>query len=126
MENKSEVFIAEQETEEKHINFDKIMKTEVKPRRVGTITVGICMVAFGVMFLLCSVFEVMKYQAVFALWPLILIALGVEILVYSCFKGKLIYDKGSVFIMIIMLFLSAGMAMIDVCWKTAELYMSHL
>ena len=33
-------------------------RKETKTRRVGTITVGICMVSFGVMFLLCSVFKI--------------------------------------------------------------------
>lgn len=97
-----------------------------KPRRVGTVTVGLSMVAFGVMFLLCSVFEIMAYQTVFALWPAILIALGMELLIFSFFQEKLVYDKGSVFIMILMLFLSAGMATVDVCWKVAEYYIPYL
>lgn len=101
-------------------------KAQNKPRRVGTITVGLSMVAFGIMFLLCSVFGIMAYQTVFALWPAILIALGAELLVFSFFQGKLVYDKGSVFIMILMLFLSAGMAAVDVCWKAAEYYIPYL
>lgn len=102
------------------------IKKETGTRRVGTLTVGISMVVFGVMFLLCSVFEVLKYQLVFALWPVILILLGLEILIYCSFKGKLVYDKGSVFIMLLMLFLSAGMAAVDVCWRAAEYYMPYL
>lgn len=99
---------------------------EMKTHRVGTITVGVCMVAFGIMFLLCSVFQIMEYQIVFALWPVILIAFGVEILVYSGFEGKLTYDKGSVWIMILMLFLSGGMAAVDVCIKAFAHYFPHL
>lgn len=95
-----------------------------KPRRVGTVSIGIAMVTFGVMFLLCSVFEILAYETVFALWPVILIALGIELLIFSFFKGKLIYDKGSVFIMILMMFLAAGMAAVDVCFKLAEYYMT--
>ena len=101
-------------------------RKETKTRRVGTITVGICMVSFGVMFLFCSVFKIIKYQVVFALWPVIIIALGVEMLIYSGFKGKLIYDKGSVWIMILMLFLSGGMATVDVCMKAFAYYFPHL
>lgn len=112
-------------------NIDESKKTvekkeTTKTRRVGTVTVGLSMVIFGIMFLLCSVFEVLAYQTVFALWPAILIVLGLELLVYSFFKGKLVYDKGSVFIMILMLFLSAGMAAVDVCWKAAEYYLPYL
>lgn len=97
-----------------------------KPRRVGTVSIGISMVVFGVMFLLCSVFEIMTYELVFSLWPVILIALGLELLVFSFLKGKLIYDKGSVLIMILMMILAAAMAAADLCWKAAEYYMPYL
>ena len=102
-------------------------KDTTKTRRVGTISVGLSMVVFGIMFLLCSVFGILSYRTVFAMWPAILVVLGLEILIYSFWKGKLVYDKGSVFIMILMLFLSAGMAAADVCFKLADYYMTiHL
>ncbi len=97
----------------------------VKPRRVGTISIGVSMVTFGVMFLLCSVFEILSYETVFALWPVILIAYGLELLVFSFLKGKLVYDKGAVFIMILLMVFAAGMAGVDVCFKVADYYMSH-
>lgn len=97
-----------------------------KMRRVGTVSIGVSMVVFGVMFLLCSVFEIMTYEVVFSLWPVILIALGLELLVFSFFKGKLIYDKGSVLIMILMMILAVAMAGADLCWKAAEYYMPYL
>ncbi|MBE5884991.1 MAG: hypothetical protein E7284_01110 [Lachnospiraceae bacterium] len=102
-------------------------KDATKTRRVGTISVGLSMVVFGIMFLLCSVFGILSYRTVFAMWPAILVVLGLEILIYSFWKGKLVYDKGSVFIMILMLFLSAGMAAADVFFKLADYYMTiHL
>lgn len=99
-------------------------KDATKTRRVGTISVGLSMVVFGIMFLLCSVFGILSYRTVFAMWPAILVVLGLEILIYSFWKGKLVYDKGSVFIMILMLFLSAGMAAADVFFKLADYYMT--
>lgn len=95
-------------------------------RRVGTITVGVSMVGFGVLFLLSSLFEAIGYETVFAMWPLILIVLGFEVLAATAFKGKLVYDKGSVFIMILMMFLAAGMAAVDVCLKVAENYLPYI
>lgn len=95
---------------------------DVKSRRMGTISIGISMVMFGVMFLLCSVFEILSYETVFALWPVILIAYGLELLVFSFFKGNLIYDKGAVFIMILLMLFAAGMAGVDVCFKIADYY----
>lgn len=99
-------------------------KDATKTRRVGTISVGLSMIVFGIMFLLCSVFGILSYRTVFAMWPAILVVLGLEILIYSFWKGKLVYDKGSVFIMILMLFLSAGMAAADVFFKLADYYMT--
>lgn len=99
--------------------------TDVKPRRMGTVSIGVSMVTFGVMFLLCSVFEILSYETVFALWPVIIIAYGLELLVFSFFKGKLVYDKGAVFIMILLMIFAAGMAGVDVCFKIADYYMSH-
>ena len=46
------------------------MKRKFDPR----IMLIISMVTFGVMFLLSSVFEILSYETVFALWPVILIA----------------------------------------------------
>ncbi len=89
----------------------------VKPRRVGTISIGVSMVTFGMMFLLCSVFEILSYETVFALWPVIIIAYGLELLVFSFFKGKLLYDKGAVFIMILLMVFAAGMAGVDVFFE---------
>lgn len=101
------------------------MNNEVAKRRVGTISVGGCMVTFGVMFLLCSVFSLISYKTIFALWPLILISLGIELLIFSCFRGKLCYDKGSFFIMILMMFLSVGMAVADIGFKLADEFIEY-
>lgn len=99
--------------------------TVIKPRRVGTVSIGISMVTFGVMFLLSSVFEILSYETVFALWPVILIAYGLELLVFSFFKGKLMYDKGAVFIMILLMVFAVGMAGVDVCFKVADYLMEN-
>lgn len=121
MENNIEVTAGTTENRQRTSSEREPLKT----RRVGTITVGLSMIVFGSMFLMCSLFQTISYQMVFALWPVILIGLGTELLVFHFLKGKLIYDKGSVFIMILMFFLSAGMAVIDVCWKMAEYYIPY-
>lgn len=98
---------------------------DVKPRRMGTISIGVSLVTFGVMFLLCSVFEILSYETVFALWPVIIIAYGLELLVFSFFKGKLMYDKGAVFIMILLMLFAVGMAGVDVCFKVADYFVAN-
>ena len=126
MKNNMEMTVSAENVDVTEEQKEKAKAKERGTRRVGTITVGVSMVAFGIMFLLCSVFQLVTYQTVFALWPVVLIVFGLELLVYSFFKGKLVYDKGSVFIMILMLLFSAGMAAVDVCFKAAEYYMTYL
>lgn len=124
--NAATEYIGKDSTEANYAKEECVKKENAKPRRVGTVSVGLSMVAFGVMFLLCSVFGILSYETIFAMWPLILILFGLELLVFSFFKGKLIYDKGSVFIMILMMFLAVGMAGADICWKAVEYYMPYL
>ena len=49
-------------------------------RRVGSLTCGIAMVGFGILFLLNTLFHVVDYTEIFSLWPLLLICMGAEML----------------------------------------------
>lgn len=83
----------------------------VRVHRVGTITAGLTLVAFGWAFILHLFFEKISYAVVFHFWPLILVGLGIEMLVSSCSSNeKIIYDKGAVALLIIMMFFAMGMA----------------
>lgn len=55
----------------------------MRQRRIGTITLGISLVVFGILFLIHIFGGVLNYMLIFHLWPLILIVLGGEILYYS-------------------------------------------
>ncbi len=62
--------------------------------RVGTITLGVTMVAIGVLYLVQIFFGVMEYGWICKLWPVIFILLGVEILFANARKsGAFVYDK---------------------------------
>lgn len=52
----------------------------MRQRRIGTITLGISLVVFGILFLIHIFGGVLNYMLIFHLWPLILIVLGGEIL----------------------------------------------
>ncbi len=52
----------------------------LKGRRVGTLTAGIILVVFGVMFLLRLVTANINISLIASLWPIILVILGVEII----------------------------------------------
>jgi NADH:ubiquinone oxidoreductase subunit K len=62
--------------------------------KVGTITLGVTMVAIGVLYLAQIFFGVAEYGWICKLWPVIFILLGVEILLANARKnGEFIYDK---------------------------------
>lgn len=96
-----------------------------RTHRVGTITTGLCMVIFGVLLLLHTMFDIVEYQMIFSLWPMILIGLGMEMLLSNCFAKQMVYDKGSVVLLILMAFFAIGMAVAEVCIEATELYMIH-
>ena len=56
----------------------------MRQRRIGTITLGVSLVLFGILFMIRIFGGVLNYTLIFHLWPLILVALGMEILYYSC------------------------------------------
>lgn len=89
-------------------------KTSFREHRVGSVTAGVSMIVFGMMFILQLFFNILNYEIIFKLWPLILIGLGIEILLSNAFAKKFVYDKGAVALLLIMSFLAVGMACTDV------------
>ena len=62
--------------------------------RVGTITLGVTMVAIGVLYLIQIFWGGIEYVWICKLWPVIFILLGVEILLANARKnGEFVYDK---------------------------------
>lgn len=96
-------------------------------RRVGSLTCGIAMVGFGILFLLNTLFHVVNYTEIFSLWPLLLICMGVEMLVanvkYSdTERFQLVYDKGAIVLLILVTLFSIGMGITDYCIQYAQRY----
>ncbi|MDR3552951.1 MAG: DUF5668 domain-containing protein [Clostridia bacterium] len=83
-----------------------------KGRRVGTFTLGMVLVAFGALFLVRLYVPAISFSFILALWPLILIFLGVEVLVayFVNNEEKLKYDGGAVALLVILSFFSVAMA----------------
>ncbi|WP_411678528.1 LiaF transmembrane domain-containing protein [Caproicibacter sp.] len=84
----------------------------IKNRRVGTLTAGVSMVFFGVLFLLRLAVPAVTIRLITSLWPLILVFLGIEtLLAYAMNREeKMRYDAGSVFIIMILAFFTVFMA----------------
>ena len=97
------------------------VKGMLKGRRVGTLTEGIVLFVFGVMFLLRVVTTNINILLIASLWPLILVLLGIEIiLAYIINKEeKMKYDFGAIILVIILAFFAMGMG-------GAEFIITHL
>lgn len=87
----------------------------MEERRVGTFTLGICLVVFGVLFLLHLFLKTIDYLFIFHLWPVILILLGAEILIYSIKAPEkhYRYDFAAVLIILLLVCFAMGMAGMD-------------
>ncbi len=96
-------------------------------RRVGSLTCGVAMVGFGVMFLLNTLFGLIDYTEIFSLWPLLLICLGAEMLIsnmkYSdTERFTLVYDKGAIVLTILVTIFAVGMGITDYCIQCVAKY----
>lgn len=97
--------------------------TTYRSHRVGSVTAGLSMVGFGVMFLLHLLFDLVEYRMMFSLWPVMLILLGLELLLSNFSKRKIVYDKAAIFLLVLMTFFTMGMAVADEAFRWAEIQM---
>ena len=92
-------------------------RDSIRTHRVGTVTCGLTLVLYGILFLVRMVYPSLNYKVIFDLWPLILVILGIEILLSSSGKNKeqqkFIYDFPSFLIVVMMMFFSMIMAAVD-------------
>lgn len=94
----------------------------VRTHRVGAFTSGFSMVGFGVLLLLHNVLDIMDYESILEFWPLILIGMGVELLVSTVFKNKIVYDKAAIVLLFFMAFFVMILAGADVCVEVIREY----
>ncbi len=85
-----------------------------RTHRVGCMTTGLSMVAFGILFLL-HMFIGLDYTFIFRLCPVILICVGVEMLIANLRNVEFKYDAGSVIIILCLMLFATCMAGADVC-----------
>lgn len=91
----------------------------VRTHRVGSVTTGIVLISFGIMLVLHLFLNVISYEMIYRLWPLMLIGLGIEVLLSNFYKEKIVYDKAAIILMFIVTFFAMGMA-------SAEWIFTHL
>ena len=87
----------------------------MRQRRVGAITLGSVLILYGALFLLHIFIDGISYCMIFMMWPVVFLALGVEVLV-SAVRWKderFRYDFAAIIIICILLFFAMGMAGMD-------------
>lgn len=91
------------------------MEKTTRTHRVGSLTAGFSMVAFGIMFLVHMIVPALTYGMICRFWPVMLILLGVELLISNVIKKELVYDKAAIVLMFVVMLFAMGMAGADMC-----------
>lgn len=94
----------------------------IKTHRVGTLTLGVSLIVFGILFLLRLFVSSLSYAFIFKLWPVIFIFLGLEILIanYLQKENKLVYDKAAIALTAILTLFAMFMSWMDFVIEHAE------
>ena len=95
----------------------KEKESSCRVRRIGSVTLGITLICYGILFLIRIFVPVLPYRIIFQCWPVVFILLGVEILLEN-HKGrtedkKVVYDFAAIFMMAAMMCFAMVMAVID-------------
>ena len=96
------------------------MENQIRTHRVGSITTGLSMIAFGVLFILHLFIGSLDYTLIFRLWPIMMIGLGVEILISNFKSDQIIYDKPAVALLFITTLFAMSMAGADMLMQMAK------
>lgn len=90
-----------------------------KVRRAGTFTLGLVLVAAGVLLILRTVMPELNLTFATNLAPVVLIALGIEVLIYAARPDvKLKYDGVSIFLCLLILLFVGGAGLFGRVWDT--------
>lgn len=89
----------------------------IRTRRVGSVTLGITMVCFGILFLIHIFWPALPYTVIFQCWPVVFIVLGLEILFGNRREKEsgtqYVYDFAAILMLILMLLFAMIMAAAD-------------
>lgn len=96
----------------------------MRTHKVGTLTLGVMLIAFGILFLVHLFGGLLSYRIIFDLWPIMFISLGVEVLLSLIPKAqeKFRLDGKAVVLLVILMLFAMAMAGVDVCLRWVEQY----
>ncbi len=96
----------------------------MRVRRVGSVTCGILMIFFGILFMVHMFYPPLSLEVIMKLWPLILISLGGEMIASNIRQEKeggdqekeaLKYDKGAILLVFLLTCFAVGMGILEYC-----------
>ena len=87
----------------------------MKSRKIGVLTLGVSLIAFGVLYLLRVFMPGWDYLTVLRFWPFVLILLGVEVLLAALLprpegEPPARVDALSIVLLFVTLFMACGLA----------------
>lgn len=99
----------------------------MRTRRVGSVTCGILMIFFGILFMIHMFYPPLSLEVIMRLWPLIFICLGSEMVASNLHREEekeeiLKYDKGAVFLVFLLAAFAVFMGMIESFMNYAVMY----
>ncbi len=88
-----------------------------KIHKVGTVTLGITLIAVGIAYLAHLIFPMLSYMMIIRAWPLVFVLLGVEILLSNLRTREdvsFVYDKTAIFLTMILVCFSMCMGALSI------------
>jgi len=103
----------------------------MKSRKIGVLTLGVSLIAFGALYLLRVFMPGWDYLTVLRFWPFVLILLGVEVLLSALLprpegQPPARVDALSVILLFITLFLACGLAAAEFALQQLPAFMDRL
>lgn len=115
-----------QSMEAERVQMSETVSQPQRTRRVGSVTFGLTLILFGVLFLVNIMLPTLHYEMIFRLWPVVFIFLGVEILVenhrINAEKCRFVYDFPAIIMLVLLLLFAMMMAAVDYAFTYQNLY----
>ena len=94
----------------------------MRTHKVGTLTLGLMLIFFGVLFLVHLFTGILSYSLIFNLWPVVFLCLGAEVLLSMLPKTqtKFSFDVGSIVLLLVLMLFAMAMAGVDTAYQIAQ------
>lgn len=94
----------------------------MRTHKVGTLTLGLMLIFFGVLFLVHLFTGVLSYNLIFNLWPVVFLSLGAEVLLSMLPKtqSKFSFDVASIVLLLVLMLFAMAMAGVDTAYQIAQ------